>query len=478
MGRGFCKIKTLKYVSTRGQAPTLPFDEVLLTGLARDGGLYLPEIWPRFSNADLKHLSKLPYTELAIQIMTPFIGNVISHDDFSSMVEDTYRNFQHPSVAPLKLLDHNQWILELFHGPTLAFKDYPLQLVGRLFAHVLKKKGQKATIVGATSGDTGSAAIEACRDKNLIEVFMLHPAGRVSDVQRRQMTTVQSANIHNIALEGTFDDCQDMVKSLFSDKVFRKKHHLSTVNSINWARILAQAVYYFWSALALGAPYRKVIFSVPTGNFGNVFAGYAARRMGLQIEKFIVASNANDILTRFFETGQMSVTEVIPTLSPSMDIQISSNFERLLYEYYKQDGKAVAKVMEQFRRKGSVSFGKGRWKAISRLFEGQRVEDNAIKDAIFKVYQETGEILDPHTAVGVVASQKALTNKNNLVISLATAHPAKFPDAIQEATGIRPALPPHLNDLFQRKESYLTLPNDFESVREFIATTLENGSKA
>ena len=307
---------------------------------------------------------------------------------------------------------------------------------------------------------------------------MLHPAGRVSDVQRRQMTTVQSANIHNIALEGTFDDCQDMVKSLFADKVFRKKHHLSAVNSINWARILAQAVYYFWSALALGAPYRKVIFSVPTGNFGNVFAGYAARRMGLQIEKFIVASNANDILTRFFETGQMSVTEVIPTLSPSMDIQISSNFERLLYEYYKEDGMAVAKVMERFRRKGIASFGKGRWKAISRLFEGHRVEDNAIKDAIFKVYQETGEILDPHTAVGVVASQQALTNKNNLVISLATAHPAKFPDAIQEATGIRPALPPHLNDLFQRKESYLTLPNDFESVREFIATTLGNGSKA
>ena len=307
---------------------------------------------------------------------------------------------------------------------------------------------------------------------------MLHPAGRVSEVQRRQMTTVQSSNVHNIALNGTFDDCQDMVKALFSDYSFCRQFHISAVNSINWARILAQVVYYFWSALALGAPHRKVIFSVPTGNFGNVFAGYAAQRMGLPIEKFIVASNANDILTRFFETGQMSISEVVPTLSPSMDIQISSNFERLLYEICRRNGQTVAKLMERFRQNGTVNFGKTRWKAICRNFEGHRVDDKAIRDTIYQVYLKSGVLLDPHTAVGYVAGKKALGKYNNTVITLATAHPAKFPDAIEMATGERPALPPHLLDLFEREEKFSSLPNDLDSVRNFISTKLKRSFPA
>jgi threonine synthase len=339
----------------------------------------------------------------------------------------------------------------------------------------LQKKGLKTTIVGATSGDTGSAAIEACRDKKLIEIFMLHPAGRVSEVQRRQMTTVQSRNVHNIALNGTFDDCQDMVKTIFADHSFCKQFHISAVNSINWVRILAQVVYYFWSALALGAPDRKVIFSVPTGNFGNVFAGYAAHRMGLPVEKFIVASNANDILTRFFETGKMSIAEVVSTLSPSMDIQISSNFERLLYEICQRNGETVTKLMERFRSQGAVNFGKLRWKAICQKFEGHRVDDNTIRDTINRVYQRSGELLDPHTAVGYVAGKQALAKYDNTVITLATAHPAKFPDAMEMATGDHPALPPHLHDLFERKEIFSNLPNDFDSIRDFISGILDQG---
>ena len=464
----------MHYVSTRGRAPVLPFDDVLLTGLARDGGLYLPENWPSFSKLELRDMGKLSYTDLAVRVITPYLGDTISEDDFATMVEDTYRGFGHPTVAPLKQLGFNEWILELFHGPTLAFKDYPLQLVGRLFDHFLKKKGQKVTIVGATSGDTGSAAIESCRDKNTIEIFMLHPAGRVSEVQRRQMTTAAATNVHNVAIEGTFDDCQSLVKALFADNSFRERHNLSAVNSINWARIMAQTVYYFWSALALGAPGRRVMFSVPTGNFGNVFSGYASRRMGLPVEKFVVGSNANDILTRFFETGQMSTSEVVSTLSPSMDIQISSNFERLLFDYYKQNGSGVAKVMERFRQNGAVSFGKGRWHTICRLFEGYCIGDNITKKAIGEVYQETGVLVDPHTVIGIMAGRRALAERNCPVISLATADPAKFPEVVEAATGIRPKLPPHLQDLFQRKEHYSTLPHNFESVREFISGKLAN----
>ena len=460
----------MNYVSTRGQAPVLPFDEVLLTGLARDGGLYVPETWPKFSKAEIKSLRGLSYSDLAIRVMAPYLDDTISEVAFAKMVSDTYAVFDHPAVAPLKQLGANEWLMELFHGPTLAFKDYPLQLLGRLFDHVLTEKGRKVTIVGATSGDTGSAAIESCKDRDAIEIFIFHPKGRVSDVQRRQMTTVQSANVHNIALDGTFDDCQDMVKALFADTTFRDRHNLSAVNSINWARIMAQIVYYFWAALNLGAPERKVTFSVPTGNFGNVFAGYAAYRMGLPVEKFIVGSNANDILTRYFETGEMAMAEVVPTLSPSMDIQISSNFERLLFEHYKRDGAGVAKAMERFRRTRRVNFGKSRWQAVTKLFEGHRLGDNGTQDAIAALYLDTGELIDPHSIIGIMAGREA--SLESPIISLATAHPAKFPDAVEGATGERPSLPSRLADLLERNERMAALPNDFGQVQSYITGRL------
>ena len=460
----------MNYVSTRGQAPVLPFDEVLLTGLARDGGLYVPETWPKFSKAEIKSLRGLSYSDLAIRVMAPYLDDTISEVAFAKMVSDTYAVFDHPAVAPLKQLGANEWLMELFHGPTLAFKDYPLQLVGRLFDHVLTEKGRKVTIVGATSGDTGSAAIESCKDRDAIEIFIFHPKGRVSNVQRRQMTTVQSANVHNIALDGTFDDCQDMVKALFADTTFRDRHNLSAVNSINWARIMAQIVYYFWAALNLGSPERNVTFSVPTGNFGNVFAGYAAYRMGLPVEKFIVGSNANDILTRYFETGEMVMAEVVPTLSPSMDIQISSNFERLLFEHYKRDGAGVAKAMDRFRRTRRVNFGKSRWQAMTKLFEGHRLGDNGTQDAIAALYLDTGELIDPHSIIGIMAGREA--SLESPIISLATAHPAKFPDAVEGATGERPSLPSRLADLFERNERMAALPNDFGQVQSYITGRL------
>lgn len=477
----YCKFSSIKfrvfiviYVSTRGQAPTLRFDEVLLTGLARDGGLYVPESWPKFSKAEIRSFRGLSYSDLAVRVMIPYLGNTISEVTFSKMISDTYAEFGHPAIAPLKQMGSNDWVLELFHGPTLAFKDYSLQLIGRLFDHILGQKGQKITIVAATSGDTGSAAIEACRDREAIEIFIFHPKGRVSDVQRRQMTTVHSPNVHNIALDGTFDDCQDMVKTLFANESFRDQYNLSAVNSINWARIMVQIVYYFWAALNLGAPDRKVSFSVPTGNFGNVFAGYAAHRMGLPIEKFIVASNSNDILTRFFETGEMQMAEVVQTLSPSMDIQISSNFERLLFEHYHRDGASVASAMMQFRSDGRVSFGKTRWKAMRRLFEGYQLGDNATRDAIAALYRETGKLIDPHSVIGIMAGRaaKARSSFESPIISLATAHPAKFPSAIRDATGHHPDLPSRLADLFERKERMVSLPNDITHVKSYITDRL------
>jgi threonine synthase len=463
----------LKYISTRSGAPDLEFEDVLLAGLARDGGLYVPETWPQFSKKDIQDLRGLSYAELAVKIMLPFLGGTIPEDDFREMVEESYAGFDHPAVAPIKQLGPNQWVAELFHGPTLAFKDYPLQLVGRLFDYVLNKRGETVTIVGATSGDTGSAAIEACRDRDAIEIFILHPKGRVSDVQRRQMTTVQSGNVHNIALEGTFDDCQDMVKTLFADESFRDTYNLSAVNSINWARIMAQIVYYFWTAVSLGAPDRKFVYAVPTGNFGNVYAGYAATQMGLPIDKFIVGSNENDILTRFFETGTMSMSPVVPTLSPSMDIQISSNFERLLFDHYDRDGKAVAKALEDFRSNQSIEFGQGRWQAMCELFEGHRLSNDETRSAINELFQATGELLDPHSIIGVKAGQNSLNDPDSIMVALATAHPAKFPAAVEDATGIHPDLPAHLADLFERDERFDELPNDLAQIRGFIVDQLE-----
>lgn len=460
--------KTVEYVSTRGKAPLLPFDDVLLAGLARDGGLYVPETWPLLSADDIRAFQGMSYADLAVRVMSPFIGGTIPEADFADLVKEAYLGFSHPAVAPLKELNRNDWLLELFHGPTLAFKDYAMQLLGRLFDYVLTRRGQKALIVGATSGDTGSAAIEAFRDRAATQIVILHPKGRVSEVQRRQMTTVGSANVYNLAIEGTFDDCQDLVKAMFNDLAFRDEMALSGVNSINWARIMAQIVYYFAAASALGAPDREVAFSVPSGNFGNVFAGYAAARMGLPIAQLVVGSNRNDILAQFFRTATMTIGSVEPTLSPSMDIQISSNFERLLFELHKRNGAEIVTLMENFRKDGRLQVADDVWRTARTLFDGASFDDTATTATIARVYAETGELLDPHSAIGVAAGREARKYPAVPMVSLATAHPAKFPDAVKAASGLHPALPAALADLFERKERYHVLPNESETVKAFV----------
>ena len=458
----------MRYISTRGDAPILEFDEVLLAGLAADGGLYVPETWPHFDADELRALRGLSYAETAIRIMTPFIGGRIEDTAFEGLVHDAYAAFDHAAVAPLRQLDANLWLMELFHGPTLAFKDIALQLLGRLFDHVLTRRGERVTIVGATSGDTGSAAIEACRDRDSIDVFILHPHGRVSEVQRRQMTTVTAANIHNIAVEGSFDDCQDLVKAMFADRGFRDELRLSAVNSINWARIMAQIVYYVQAAVALGAPDRPVGFAVPTGNFGNVYAGYAARQMGLPIAELVIGSNRNDILTRFIETGIMEMSDVEPSLSPSMDIQVSSNFERLLFDICGREGRAVMDTMLDFRRTGTLTVPQGGMKPIRALFDGYRMDDDQTLAAIASEYRAHGELMDPHTVIGVGAARAKTRYPATPVVALATAHPAKFPDAVERATGIRPALPDRLASLLTRDEQYAVQPNDLEAVKAHV----------
>lgn len=458
----------MKYVSTRGKAPVLPFDDVLLTGLARDGGLYVPECWPTFTDNDIHAMATLSYADLAVRVMMPFVGAAIPEEDFAELVKDTYQGFNHRSVAPLKQLDHDDWLMELFHGPTLAFKDYAMQLLGRLFDYVLTRHGKRAMIVGATSGDTGSAAIEAFRDRASVDIVILHPKGRVSDVQRRQMSTVLAPNVYNLAIEGTFDDCQDLVKAMFNDLEFRDEMALSGVNSINWARIMAQVVYYFAAAIALGAPDRKINFSVPSGNFGNVFAGYVAKQMGLPISQLIVGSNRNDILTQFFHTATMEIGEVYPTISPSMDIQVSSNFERLLFELHARDGVAIAKLMTEFRDTGRLMVSEDAWRSARTLFSGESYDDAATLGFIAETYKETGELIDPHSAIGVAAGRDCRQFPGIPMVCLATAHPAKFPDAVEEATKIRPELPSSLSDLFEREERYQILPNDTDAVKGFI----------
>jgi threonine synthase len=468
----------MRYISTRGAAPDLGFGEVLLTGLARDGGLYIPESWPRFSAEAIEGLAGLSYSQLAHRIVRPFVGDAISEAELAALLEKAYAGFGHRAVAPLKQLDSNLWLLELFHGPTLAFKDYALQVVGRLFDHVLAARGQRVTIVGATSGDTGSAAIEACRDRERVEIFILHPKGRVSEVQRRQMTTATSANVHNIAIEGSFDDCQDLVKAMFNDQAFRDEMALSAVNSINWARILGQVVYYFAAAVALGAPARALAFAVPTGNFGNVYAGYAARRMGLPLSQLVVGSNRNDILTRFLEGGVMAMAPVEPSLSPSMDIQVSSNFERLLFDLLGQDGAKVAATLTGFRETGRFALGADAMAELRQLFDGARLDDAETLAEIARLERETGELVDPHSAIGVAVARAKLRDPAVPMVALATAHPAKFPDAVERACGLRPALPPRLADLYERPERYETLPNDLTAVQAAIrkASVLEGAA--
>ena len=457
------------YVSTRGEAPELPFDKVLLAGLARDGGLYVPKTVPRFTAGELEGLKGLSYADLAARVMGPFLGDSIAEADFAQLVQDAYAEFDDPDVAPLRQLGPDLWLLELFHGPTLAFKDYALQVVGRLFDHVLKARGIRITVLGATSGDTGSAAIEACRDRDSIDIFILHPKGRVSEVQRRQMTTVTAANVHNLAIEGTFDDCQDLVKAMFNDIPFRDALQLSSVNSINWARILAQTVYYFHAALALGAPEKRITFAVPTGNFGNVYAGYVAKQMGLPISRLVVGTNRNDILFRFFTTGEMAIRGVEPSLSPAMDIQISSNFERYLFDLYGHDGKRLAGAMADFRREGCLKVEKTLLDKALETFFPHRLDDEETLATIAVVHRENGFLIDPHTAVAVAAARSFAPQADGPVVAMASAHPAKFPDAVEKATGIRVDLPPQLAGLSEREEHMATLPNDLAAVKTYIS---------
>jgi len=460
----------MRYVSTRGDAPVLDFGETLLAGLAADGGLYVPERWPTLAEGAGERLADARYQDVAVEVIEPFVAGSLDRDELSALVEQAYESFDDPAVAPMRPLDDGLFLLELFHGPTLAFKDMALQLVGPLFEFELARRGSRVTIVGATSGDTGSAAIEACRDRQTIDIFILHPAGRVSEVQRRQMTTVDAPNVHNVAIEGTFDDCQDLVKRLFADRAFRERRRLSAVNSMNWARIVAQVVYYVsaWARLG-GGP---VAFSVPTGNFGNVFSGYVASRVGVPIEQFVVATNRNDILARFFETARMEMAEVRPTLSPSMDIQVSSNFERLLFELYGRSGHQVAAMMAAFRESGSMTVDAERFASLGARWSATRLDDEQTKLVMKDAHERLGILLDPHTAVGVGAAAEVRRDPAVPMACLATAHPAKFPDAVQAATGVRPTLPPVLADLLDRPERYEVLPDDLDELRAHIDRTL------
>ena len=461
----------MRYVSTRGTAPELGFADVLLAGLARDGGLYVPERWPALDEARLATLAHRPWPEVALEVMWPYVSGSIDRVAFEEAVFGAASAFDDRAVVPVRDLGEGLGLAELFHGPTLAFKDIALQLVGRLFDHELRRRGEHITIVGATSGDTGSAAIEACRDRTTMDIYILHPHGRVSEVQRRQMTTVDAPNVHNLAVEGTFDDCQDLVKALFADDAFRDRARLSAVNSINWARVMAQIVYYVSTAPAVAAAGTPVSFSVPTGNFGNVFAGHGAACMGLPVRRFVVASNRNDILTRFLETGTMAMGEVHPTLSPSMDIQVSSNFERLLFELAGRDGAVVADTMASFRSEGTFSLGAEIRARLGERWVGVRLDDQATLEVMRRTYEQRGLLVDPHTAVGLGAAE-SIRRPDEPMVVLATAHPAKFPDAVEAATGVRPALPDHLADLADRPERVSVLPADLDAVREHISARL------
>ena len=460
----------LKYVSTRGRAPELDFEGAVLTGLAPDGGLYVPAELPVFSGEEIASFAGMSYGQLAFHVMKPFVDGAIADDELKVLIEDTYSGFRHGAVVPMVQLDQNLWVLELFHGPTLAFKDFALQFLGRLLDHILTKRGQKVVIVGATSGDTGSAAIEGCRRCDNVDIFMLHPHGRVSEVQRRQMTTVIADNVSNIAVKGNFDDCQNMVKASFADQGFLpESRQLVAVNSINWARIMAQIVYYFYSAAALGAPRRKVSYSVPTGNFGDIFAGYLAGRMGLPIEKLVIATNANDILHRCISDNDHRLGLLIHSLSPSMDIMVSSNFERMLFDLYARDGNAIFAMMKNFQETGELELSIAALSRARELFASHRLDDDEMLDVIRQEFATTGYLLDPHTAIGVAAARSNRGSDDVPMVCLATAHPAKFPDAVKKSGyPDDPALPHHLADLFEREERYAVIEKDISAVQSFI----------
>lgn len=458
----------LAYVSTRGDAPRLGFADAMLAGLARDGGLYVPETWPTLSRDEIAGFAGKSYAQVAEAVIAPFVGDAIPRDKLRAMIEEAYATFRHPAVAPLVQTAPNRFVLELFHGSTLAFKDVAMQLLARLMDHVLTERGLRATIVGATSGDTGGAAVDAFRGRNAVDVFILMPDGKVSDVQRRQMTTVADANVHAIAIDGSFDDAQAHVKAMFNHHAFRDRLSLAGVNSINWARVLAQAVYYFTAAVALGAPGRVIDFVVPTGNFGDVFAGYVAKRMGLPIGRLVIATNVNDILARTLETGRYEVTGVTPTTSPSMDIQVSSNFERLLFDAVGRDAGFVRAAMASLGQSGAFSLTDAALAAIRTDFDAGRADEAAVGETIARVKRETGYLMDTHTAVAFAVAETAALDPATPTVVLSTAHPAKFPDAVEAASGIRPALPAHLADLMERPERLIRLPNDVAAIEAYV----------
>ena len=456
----------MKYISTRGQAPELTFEDAMLTGLARDGGLYVPETIPQLSTDDIKAMAGKSYEEIAFQVMRPFVGDTFSDDDFKGIIERAYKGFGHAARAPLVQLDHGHYLLELFHGPTLAFKDFAMQLIGQLFQTALSRRQERVTIVGATSGDTGSAAIEAFRGLENVDVFIMYPHGRISEVQRRQMTTPSESNVHALAMDGDFDDCQARLKDMFNDFEFRDGVRLAGVNSINWARVLAQVVYYFSSAVSVGAPDRKVSFTVPTGNFGDIFAGYIAKRMGLPIDRLVVATNQNDILHRCLSGQGYHKGETSPSISPSMDIQVSSNFERALFDAYDRDGNAVSQLMDELKQ-GGFDVSQGAIEILQSHFDSGRASEEETSSTITETLKTSGELLCPHSAIGVKVANDQPASETPM-ITLATAHPAKFPDAVEAASGIRPPLPARMADLYERDERVTRIANNLDALKDYI----------
>jgi threonine synthase len=467
-----CLEADMKYISTRGQAPELTFEEAMLTGLARDGGLYVPAEWPTLSAAQIAGFAGKSYQDVAFEVMKPFVGDTFTDSEFREIIAKAYACFEHDAVCPVKQLDHNHYLLELFHGPTLAFKDVAMQLIGQMFEVALKRLGKRVTIVGATSGDTGSAAIEAFRGLDAVDVFIMYPHGRVSEVQRRQMTTPTEDNVHALAVDGDFDTCQALLKDMFNDFEFRDGVKLAGVNSINWARVLAQVVYYFTSAVSLGAPHRKVSFCVPTGNFGDVFAGYVAKRMGLPIDRLVIATNQNDILHRTLQTGDHAKTGVEPSISPSMDIQVSSNYERLVFDLYDREGDAVSQLFEALKDVGSFKLSQGALGRMGDEFDSGRVSEEETSAAIADFRARTGEVLCPHSAIGAKIGDEMQSDVP--MITLATAHPAKFPAAVEAACGVNPALPPHMADLFERDERVTRVAGDLAAVEAVIRKGIRN----
>ena len=456
----------MKYISTRGTAPVLNFEEAMLSGLARDGGLYVPETIPQMTRTEIAALEGLPYEAIAYKVMRPFVGDVFTDDEFEDIIARAYGGFGHAARAPLKQLDQGHFLLELFHGPTLAFKDFAMQLIGQMFQTALGRKGERVTIVGATSGDTGSAAIEAFRGLDNVDVFILYPHGRISEVQRRQMTTPSESNVHALAMDGDFDDCQARLKDMFNDFEFRDGVRLAGVNSINWGRVLAQVVYYFSAAVSLGAPHRPISFTVPTGNFGDIFAGYIAKQMGLPIDKLVVATNQNDILHRCLSWQGCHKGETAPSISPSMDIQVSSNFERALFDAYDREGPAIVQLMEELKA-GGFEVSQGAMQVLQSHYSSGRASEEETSATIAATLKSSGELLCPHSAVGVKVAEEQRV-RGVPMVTLATAHPAKFPDAVEAASGIHPPLPARMADLYEREERVSRVPNDLAALKEHI----------